>query len=71
MDKTEESVIYMDVTYTAREWKKLMGSTHYQYRWSNPKSYRSKKDASRPPPGVRGVTRDMRALVDRAIRDSR
>src|SRR6185437_6705151 len=25
MDKTEESVLYMDVTYTAREWKKLMG----------------------------------------------
>lgn len=64
-------VIYMDVTYTEREWKKLMRTTHYQYRWSNPKTDRCKKDASRPPPGVRGVTNEMREWVDRAIRDSR
>jgi len=68
----EGDVTYMGDIYTAAEWKKIMGATHYQYRWSGgPKSFHSLRDAARPPPGVRGVSRDMRELVDRAIRDSR
>ena len=66
-----DTVTYMGVTYRRSEWERIMRPTHYQYRWGGMRSSKAVKSGSRPPPGAKGVTKEMREIVDLAIRDTR